>query len=666
MVVQGSVLWSPSTAGRDSSQIANYMQWLRSSGRVDADTYEALWAWSVENLEDFWVSVSDYFGVTFEERYPEVVSYTDVQHAHWFARSTLNYAQNVFDRGPAEPDATAIIGHSQSRDRTELSWSDLASEVARIRSGLIALGVGVGDRVAAYAPNIPEAVIAFLACASLGAIWGCCPVEFGVDRVVDRLRQVTPKVLFVVNGYMYGERHIDRQQELEEIRRAVPSCRTVIWIPYLGDTSPVPEALSWPEFGSKDAALTFTAVPFEHPLWILFSSGTTGLPKAIVHSHGGIVLEHLKYHGLQRDIGSKSRVFWYTTTGWMMWNLLVSALLVGASLVLFDGDPMVPDGMEGWRIAESERVTDVGFGAALIMQYEKLGLSPGSELDLSRLRGVGSTGSPLPIAGYEWVYNSVGSDLLLSSGSGGTDVCTGFVGSAPIVPVYAGEMSCKLLGCRVEVFNGQGESVVGEQGELVVTKPMPSMPVALWGDPTGQRLHETYFSTYPGIWRHGDQMTLTSRGSAIITGRSDATLNRGGVRIGTSEIYPVVESVEGIEDSLIIHIEADEKHRGEIVLFVVIRSGWTLTEEMEGNIRHALTTKRSPRHVPDRVIAVPNIPRTLTGKKLEVPVKRILQGQATSVVAQPDAMADPGSLGAFESFATSSEWLAGRSDDQSS
>jgi acetoacetyl-CoA synthetase len=660
MTALGTPMWWPSPARAEASEIVLYMQWLRDTDRARVDTYEELWRWSTGETEAFWASVCEFFDVSFHQRRSEVLTYTDVEHASWFAGSSLNYAANIFDRHTGDETSPAIVGHSQSRSRRQLSWGELADEVARVSSGLRALGVGVGDRVAAYAPNIPETVIAFLACASLGAIWCCCPIEFGVDSVVDRLRQVAPKVLLVTNGYTYGDTRIERHPEIDAIRRAVPSCHTVIAIDYLDQAAPVRQALRWQDVGQRDEALAFTPVPFDHPLWILFSSGTTGLPKAIVHSHGGIVLEHLKYHALQRDIGPRSRLFWYTTTGWMMWNLLVSALLVGATLVLFDGDPMYPDGLACWRLAESEAVTDMGLGAALIMQMANASLSPGTACDLSTLRGVGSTGSPLPIAGYEWIYRSVGPEVLLSSGSGGTDVCTGFVGSAPIVPVYAGEMSCRQLGCQVESFNPDGDAVVDAPGELVVTKPMPSMPVAFWGDDTGERLHETYFSHFPGVWWHGDQLVLTARGSAIITGRSDATLNRGGVRLGTSEIYSVVEGMDGVADSLVVHLEEDADHGSLIVMFVVPRPGWSLTAAMEQDIRRTLRAKRSPRHVPDLIVAVPKIPRTLTGKKLEIPVKRILQGQARAEVVQVDGIADPDALEAFAEMAASKSWLPPR------
>jgi acetoacetyl-CoA synthetase len=652
-------MWWPSPPRAEASEIVRYMQWLRDSDRARVDTYEELWRWSTGETEAFWASICDFFDVSFDRRGREIVSYADVERASWFAGSSLNYAANIFERH-ARDGSPAVIGHSQSRSRRQLGWGELEDEVARVRSGLRALGVGVGDRVAAYAPNIPETVVAFLACASLGAIWCCCPIEFGVDSVVDRLRQVTPKVLLVTNGYTYGDKRIERQAEIDAIRLVVPSCETVIAIDYLDQAAPIRHALAWTDLGRPDEPLAFTPVPFTHPLWILFSSGTTGLPKAIVHSHGGIVLEHLKYHALQRDVGPHSRLFWYTTTGWMMWNVLVSALLVGATLVLFDGDPMYPDGLACWRLAESEAVSDMGLGAALIMQMANASISPGSACDLSSLRGIGSTGSPLPVAGYEWIYRSIGPEVLLSSGSGGTDVCTGFVGSAPIVPVYAGEMSCKQLGCRVESFDPLGESVVEAPGELVVTKPMPSMPVAFWGDDTGERLHETYFSHFPGVWWHGDQLVLTARGSAVITGRSDATLNRGGVRLGTSEIYSVVEGMEGIEDSLVVHLEEDADHGSLIVMFVVLGPGRSLTAALEQDIRRALRAKRSPRHVPDVIVPVATIPRTLTGKKLEIPVKRILQGHDPSEVVQVDGIADPSALEAFEELARSKEWLAPR------
>jgi acetoacetyl-CoA synthetase len=540
-----------------------------------------------------------------------------------------------------------VLAHSQTRPPMALSVAQLREDVARARAGLRRLGVGPRDRVAAYLPNVPEALVAFLATASLGAIWSSCAPEFGTRSVVDRLSQIEPKVLLTIDGYRYGAGTVDRSAEVAAIRHALPSLAATVVLPYLG-TGGVAEALAWSELVAEPGELAFEAVPFDHPLYILYSSGTTGLPKPIVHGHGGILLEHFKIHALHHDLGPSDRFFWFTTTGWMMWNYLVSGLLVGSTIVLYDGSPGHPDLTSLWRIADEAEVTFFGTSAPFLMACRKAGLTPATEFDLSSLRGVGSTGAPLPAEGFRWAYEALGHDLQLQSVSGGTDVCTAFVGASPLVPVWTGEISCRHLGCRVEAFDASGRPVIGEQGELVLTAPMPSMPVAFWNDPSGERYRAAYFSEYPGIWRHGDWITITERGSCVISGRSDATLNRGGVRIGTAEFYSVVESLPEVADSVVVHLEETDR----LLLFVALRDDAALDEELRGRIKGELRSALSPRHVPDEIRVVPSIPRTLSGKKLEVPIKRILTGTAPEIAASRDSLADPTSLDAFVALAT--------------
>ncbi|MFS8585112.1 MAG: acetoacetate--CoA ligase [Acidimicrobiia bacterium] len=644
---RGRVLWQPSDEVRRRSRIGRYMRWLADERGLAFDGYDDLWRWSVTDLDAFWRSIWDHFRLESPDPVGRALEEPVMPGARWFPGVRLNYAAHALR---SEPDGPALVALSQTRPRVELSMAELRDQVARCRAGLRRLGVGPGDRVAAYLPNVPEAVVALLASASLGAVFSSCAPEFGVRSVVDRFRQIEPAVLLAVDGYRYGDKRVDRRAEVAAIRAELPSLRATVQVPYLDPDARLEGAVGWDELVGEHEELDTEPVPFDHPLYVLYSSGTTGLPKPIVHGHGGIVLEHHKVLALHNDLGPGDRFFWFTTTGWMMWNYLVSGLLVGATPVLFDGDPGHPDLGALWRMAAEEGVTFFGTSAPFLMACRKAGVRPSELGDLGALRAVGSTGAPLPAAGFEWVYEAVGDDLLLSSISGGTDVCTAFVGGCPLVPVRAGEISCRYLGVRVEAYDEAGRSVVGEQGELVVTAPMPSMPVGFWGDEDGSRYRAAYFERHPGVWTHGDWVTLQPDGACTITGRSDATLNRGGVRMGTAEIYAVVEALPEVADSLVVHLEDPEGGPGRLILFVTPAPGVEVDDELRRRIAEALRTQLSPRHVPDEVRAVPGVPRTLSGKKLEVPVKRILTGADPDTAASRGSLANPEVLDAYAAF----------------
>ncbi|MGH3737370.1 MAG: acetoacetate--CoA ligase [Micromonosporaceae bacterium] len=644
----GDVLWRPPADVLDTSRIGDYLRWLADHRGFHASDYDTLWRWSTEDLAGFWSSIWEYFEVVGHTPYTEVVS-GGMPGARWFEGARLNYAENLLRMPGLAGDAPAVIAHSQTREPVTLTAAELRDQVARARAGLARLGVTKGDRVAAYLPNIPETLVLMLATASLGAIFSSCAPEFGTRSVVDRWRQIAPKLLVAVDGYGYGSKSISRLDEVAAIRDALPSLEHVVSLPYLGEG--LPSALPWSELLAEPAELAFEAVPFDHPLYVLYSSGTTGLPKPIVHGHGGILLEHLKALALQMDLGPRDRFFWFTTTGWMMWNYLVSGLAVGSAVVMFDGDPAKPDLGALWRLAAESGVTYLGTSAPYLLACRKAGLVPREEASLEAVRGVGSTGAPLPPEGFRWVYDNVGAEVLLMSFSGGTDLCTGFVGGAPLLPVYEGEISGRCLGAKVEAYSSEGKPLVGELGELVITEPMPSMPVGFWGDEDGSRYREAYFDVFGGVWRHGDWITITERGSCVITGRSDATLNRGGVRLGTAEFYSVVEGLDEVADSLVVHLEDAEGGAGELLLFVALAPGVSLDDTLRGRIAGALRGSLSPRHVPDAIHQVAAVPRTLSGKKLEVPVKKILTGTPADTAAAKGALANPESLTAFEELA---------------
>jgi acetoacetyl-CoA synthetase len=633
----GELLWTPSLERMQASRLAHYMRWLEAERGLHFESYSALWRWSVDELESFWSSLWDYFDVG-PRPASRVLESRVMPGARWFPGATLNYVERLFRQPGAR---TAVVHRSEGGARRELTYAELARAVGRCRAGLKRLGVGRGDRVVGYVTNSPEALVAFLASASLGAVWSSCPPEFGVESVLDRFSQIAPKLLVACTGYQYGGKVFDRRPEVARLHAALGTLEALVWV---GELAPdVADATSFEELTSLDAPLEVDAVAFDHPLWILFSSGTTGLPKPIVHGHGGMLLEHLKVLALHSDLGEEDRFFWFSTTGWMMWNYLVGGLLVGATIVLYDGSPAHPDLMALWRLAAEEKVTFFGASAPFLMACRAAQHAPGAEVDLSGLRSVGSTGAPLPPAGFEWVYQAVSADVLLASVSGGTDLCTAFVGSCPLLPVHSGELQCAALGANVQAFDERGQPVVGQVGELVIASPMPCMPVCFWNDPEGQRYHDSYFDHYPGVWRHGDWILLTERGSAIISGRSDATLNRGGVRMGTSEFYRVVEELEEVRDSVVVDT-SDATGAGKLWLFVVTAPGQSLDAALVLKLESTLRSKLSPRHVPDEIRAVSAVPRTLSGKKLEVPIKRLLGGARLEDVVNPGTLQNPQAL----------------------
>jgi len=633
---------------RGSTEIGRFLDWLERERGLRFDDYDTLHRWSVDDLEGFWSAVADFNRVRFTAPPQQVLGRREMPGAEWFPGATLNYAEHALGLS-GDTDAVAVLAYSQPRDRQELTWAQLQEKVARARAGLQRLGIGRGDRVVAYLPNIPETLVAFLATASLGAIWASCAPEFGARSVVDRFGQIEPAVLLAVAGYGYGSKDVDRREQVAEIRAGLPTVRHVVHVPYGEDT--LSNALSWHELLAQPGELTFDAVPFAHPLAVLFSSGTTGKPKAIVHSHGGILLEHLKNHGLSWDLRAGDRILWFSTTAWMMWNALVSSLLVRASIVMIDGNPLHPDLRWQWRLAEETGATLMGVSPGFLMACRKEGVEPAKEFDLSRLRQIGAAGSPLPAEGYRWVAEQFGPRVLLNVGSGGTDVCSGIVQGSPLQPVWTGEISGPCLGVAAQAFDERGHRVVGELGELVITRPMPSMPVGFWDDPGGSRYRDTYFDVYPGVWRHGDWVRFSEVGSAIIAGRSDATLNRGGVRLGTAEFYRVVEELPEVADSLVVHLEDPAGGNGELLLYVQLRGGLELDDALRRRISTALRTELSPRHIPDGIATVPVVPRNRTGKKLELPAKRILLGAALDDVASRDVLADPTALDPFVSLA---------------
>ncbi len=637
--------------------MAEYMRWLRDQKGLGFDTYEALWRWSIGDLEAFWSSIVEFLDIEFQRPPTRILASRDMPGARWFEGAQVNYAQNAFRR--ASSLRPALVHQSESRPLAEMSWRELERQVASIAAALRSMGIKPGDRVVGYMPNISEAAVAFLAAASVGAVWSSCSPDFGVDAVVDRFGQIEPKVLFAVNGYTYGGKPFSRVDTVRELQSRLPTLTRTVVVNYLAGepATSLTNTIQWDELvQSEPPPLTFEELPFEHPLWIVYSSGTTGLPKALVHSHGGVVLEHNKVLALHHDLRPGDRLFWFSSTGWMMWNYTLGGFLVGVTPVLFDGNPAFPDLHTLWELAQESRMTVFGTSAAYLMNCLKADLRPRERFNLAALKSIGSTGSPLPPEGFAWAYENVKQDLWLASVSGGTDVASAFVLGCPLLPVHAGELQCRALGAAVDAYDDRGNSLVDQTGELVITEPMPSMPVYLWNDSDFSRYRASYFEMFPGIWRHGDWIRLTPRGSAVIQGRSDSTLNRLGVRIGTSEVYSAVESLSEIRDSLVIGLELP---RGGyyMPLFVVLADGVVLDDELKQKINATIRAHFSPRHVPDDILAVPAIPRTLSDKKMEVPVKKLFMGVAADKAANVGATRSPSAVHFFADLARKSSPL---------
>jgi acetoacetyl-CoA synthetase len=650
--------------------MTHFMRWVAERRGHEFDDYEDLWRWSVEELEEFWISIWEFFGVRSSKTYEQPLAERRMPGARWFEGAELNYAENMLSdqshageraAGGRDPDAVAVLHCSELRELDQLAWGELSEHVAQAAGGLRALGVARGDRVVAYMPNIPETLIAFLATASIGAVWSSAAPEFGARSVIDRFAQIEPKVFLTVDGYRHGGKDFDRLGVAQSILAELPSVEHAVLLGYLDADAELGAdlearldgVLSWQELLQRGdgVELVFEQVPFDHPLWVLYSSGTTGLPKAIVQGHGGILIEQLKKR-LHMELRPGDRMFWFSTTGWMMWNFLVGCLLSDAAIVLYDGSPAYPDLGALWSLAEHTGMTCMGLSAGLLASCEKDGVEPARDYDLSALRAIGSTGSPLAPESFKWIYAHVGSEIWLFSTSGGTDVCTAFVGGCPLLPVYEGELQCRILGCAVESWDEHGVAHVDRVGELVITEPMPSMPLYFWNDEDGERLHGSYFAMYPGVWRHGDWIRITPRHGAVIYGRSDSTINRMGVRMGTSEIYRAAATVPQVLDALVVDIPA---RPGEdelwMILFVTLAEGTELDEELTKLIKRRIREDCSPRHVPNEVRQIAEVPRTLSGKVLEVPVKRILMGAPAREAASVDSLANPASLDYFVDLA---------------
>lgn len=653
-IQEGTLLWEPTQERKENSNLNHFMVWLQQNRNLSFDSYDKLWDWSVTELEAFWEAMWEYFDIESSTPYRSVLSVRKMPGAKWFEGAKINYTEHVFRNRDSEK--TAIIHTSEVRpELREVSWGKLYEDTLAIQQTLKKLGVQKGDRVVSYSANNYETVVAFLATASLGAIWSSASPDFGTQSVIDRFKQIEPKVMFTVDGYRYGGKEFDRLETVQSIQSEIPSLEATITIPYLqtdADFSKLKKPISWEKAteNTETKGLTFEHVEFNEPLWILFSSGTTGKPKPIVHSQGGMLIEHLKALTFHCDLGEDDRFFWFTTTGWMMWNFLIGGLLTGTTIILYDGNPAYPSTDTLWKLAQDTKMNLFGTSASYITACMKEDLKPKEKFDLSALQNISSTGSPLPPEGFKWSYDNVKEDLWIASVSGGTDVCTAFVIGAPVLPVYAGELQCRGLGAKVESFDEAGHAHIDEVGELVLTEPFPAMPIFFWDDADGTRLYESYFDLYDGIWSHGDYIKVTDRGTCVIYGRSDATINRGGIRIGTSEIYRAVDKIPEIEDSLIVDIPSPSGD-SHTPLFIVLKEGYELTDELKTSIKKQIRDYCSPRHVPTGIYAAPDLPKTLNGKKLEVPVKKILMGQPLERVVNKGSLGNQQALDYFLEFA---------------
>lgn len=646
---QPELLWQPSAERIARAGITRFRAWLEQHRGLKFEDYAALWQWSVDELRDFYAAVWEYFDIPHSAPYTQVLDSEKMPGAKWFEGARLNFVEQILRHHVDAPERAAIIAQSEVRERHTVTWRELRTQIASVAASLRDLGVGPGDRVVAYLPNVEEALIAFLATASVGAIWSSCSPDMGTRSVVERFRQIDPKILIAADGYRYAGKDYDRLAVVAKLQQELPTLEKVVLLPYLDPRAKLAGAVRWVDLLGREVALRFEQVAFDHPLWVVYSSGTTGLPKPIVHGHGGVLVRGLQDMAFQLDVGADDRFMWFTTTGWIMWNIQMFAALVGATLCLYDGSPGYPDLNVLWTFMDETGLTFFGGGAAYFMNCRKAGITPGKWMRQGVLKSIGSTGSPLPQEGFHWLMEQF-PDVLVGSMSGGTDVAAGYVGACPILPVYAGEIQCRHLGTAVYAFDAAGQPLDDAVGELVVTKPMPSMPLYFWNDEGGKRYHDSYFDMYPGVWRHGDWIRITPRGSVVIYGRSDTTINRNGVRMGTSEIYRVVEEFPDVLDSLVVDLEYLGREP-YMPLFVVLRPGAGLTAELVAAIKAAVRDNLSPRHVPNDVFAVPAIPRTLSGKKMELPIKKLLLGQALEKVANRGAMANPDSLDWYLEFA---------------
>lgn len=656
MTSKDKLLWEPDPEWIANTNLTEFQNWLKQHRGLEFSDYHQLWRWSVDQLEDFWQAIWEFFNIEASTPYTKVLGNREMPGAEWFPGASLNYAQHILRQ--EQPDTDALYYASETVPLTSVSWQQLAGDVRILATQMRAMGIKPGDRVVGYLPNTPHAFVAILATTSIGATWSACSPDFGTASVLDRFAQIEPKLIFCVDGYRYRGKPYDRRQELSQIIEQLDSLQHVIFLPYLdqdNQTLPVSHAVLWQDLLDQPAVsaeqFQFEQVPFEHPLWILYSSGTTGLPKAIVHSHGGITLEQMKLVGLHLNLKPGNRLFFFTTTGWMMWNFLVGSMLLGARPVLYDGNPAYPEPDALWKLAAESEANMFGASPTFVQMQEKAGIVPKRKFDLSKLNSIMLAGSTVTAECMEWFYENVKEDLWLLPGSGGTDICSGFVGGSPGLPVYAGEIQAPHLAVDVHAYDDNGKPVINQVGEMVIAQPMPSMPLYFWNDADNTRYRQSYFEDFPGVWRQGDYFMINERDGCFVLGRSDATLNRFGVRIGTAEIYRTVEALPDIEDSLIVNLDLPGG-KFFMPLFVKLVDDLKLNEEIEKKICQQLRSDYSPRHVPDKIFQVNDIPYTLTGKKMEIPVRKILSGLAVDKAANRGAMANPDSLDYFVNYVT--------------